>query len=184
VHNEGGVHGAKRAHPAQGKKSLVGSSVIPPPASRHPNKAKPPVFTKGNQAAVSGGSQGFYNTARKGTKAPAAHAKSLVGSSIVTSHDRVLSTPGVGNQAAGQNHFDVGTNIVFHGVHNEGGVHGAKRAHPAAQGKKSLVGSNVIPPPVPNHVKPKPPIYTVGNQAAVSGGSHGFYNSARRTKIF
>jgi len=181
VHNEGGVIAAKKAHPASGRKSLVGSRVIPPPKPDHP-VAKPPVFTNGNQAAISGSAQGFYNTARR-TLAPAAPKKGLVGSTTVGRHDLNKQTPGIGNEAAGQSHFDVGTNIVFHGVHNEGGVIAAKKAHPAS-GRKSLVGSRVIPPPKPDHPVAKPPVFTNGNQAAVSGGSHGFYNTARRTKIF
>ena len=47
-------------------------------------------------------------------------------------------------QAAASPHGieDVGTNIVFHGVHNEGGVHGARKV----QTKKGLVGSYNINP--------------------------------------
>jgi len=53
------------------------------------------------------------------------------------------------NQAAPQNHFDVGTNIVFNGVKSEGGIRGIRKHH---AGKKGLVGStfvqviNTIPP--------------------------------------
>jgi hypothetical protein len=48
------------------------------------------------------------------------------------------------NQAAASPHGveDVGTNIVFHGVHNEGGVHGARKV----QTKKGLVGSYNVNP--------------------------------------
>eukprot|EP00283_Hemiselmis_rufescens_P009203 CAMPEP_0173422664 /NCGR_PEP_ID=MMETSP1357-20121228/3283_1 /TAXON_ID=77926 /ORGANISM="Hemiselmis rufescens, Strain PCC563" /LENGTH=83 /DNA_ID=CAMNT_0014385709 /DNA_START=13 /DNA_END=260 /DNA_ORIENTATION=+ len=60
---------------------------------------------------------GFVSVARHSGR-----SELLVGSSTVDPHKPPLVTPGIGNQAAGQNHFDVGTNIVFHGVHNEGGV--------------------------------------------------------------
>jgi len=44
-------------------------------------------------------------------------------------------------QAAPQNHFDVGTNIVFHGIKSEGGIRGAKKVLPHHAQKKGLVGS-------------------------------------------
>ncbi len=63
----------------------------------------------------------------------------FVNPTAVPSHTR-----GFGNQAAAQSHGveDVGTNIVFHGVHNEGGVHGARKV----QTKKGLVGSYNVNP--------------------------------------
>jgi hypothetical protein len=47
-------------------------------------------------------------------------------------------------QAAASPHGieDVGTNIVFHGVHNEGGVHGARKF----QTRKGIVGSYNVNP--------------------------------------
>jgi hypothetical protein len=45
------------------------------------------------------------------------------------------------NQAAPQNHFDVGTNIVFNGVKSEGGIRGIRKHH---AGKKGLVGSTFV----------------------------------------
>ena len=97
------------------------------------------------------GNPNFYNApSHKATKT----SKLLVGSYNVDMQHKASPHPFIGNQAAPQNHMDVGTNIVFRGVHSEGGikgVRGIKSAH-SADKKKSLVGSY----PVARKGMPKP----------------------------
>lgn len=76
-------------------------------------------------------------------------------------------------QAAPQNHFDVGTNIVFHGIKSEGGIRGA-RVMPHMQ-KKGLVGSFPVGQGRNGRDVPHQP-RGIGDESASRGNNPAFYN--------
>ena len=65
------------------------------------------------------GNPNFYNAPSHKDKKT---QKLLVGSYNVDQNHKAMAHPGIGNQAAPQSHMDVGTNIVFHDIKNEGGI--------------------------------------------------------------
>jgi len=146
-------------------KLLVGSSFVDPKAKSH---AQPHGY--GNQAMQMGENPNFYN-------APVSHKsksqKLLVGSFNVDAQHKGVSHPGIGNQAAPMNHMDVGTNIVFHGVHSEGGILGARKH----MQKKGLVGSYFAGRPNGSKKAPVQP-HGYGDQSNSHAGGANFYNAA------
>jgi len=128
----------------------------------------------GNEGAQMTGRDGtgnpnFYNApSHKATKT----SKLLVGSYNVDMQHKASPHPFIGNQAAPQNHMDVGTNIVFRGVHSEGGIKGVKKH----EQKKGLVGSyGVDTHPATGKAKPHQP-HGFGDQSASRGNNPNFYN--------
>jgi hypothetical protein len=77
-------------------------------------------------------------------------------------------------QAAPQNHFDVGTNIVFHGIKSEGGIRGARGVMPHME-KKGLVGSYNVGRAPHGKAQPHQP-FGIGDQSASRGNNPAFYN--------
>jgi hypothetical protein len=82
----------------------------------------------GNQAAPHfGNAAGFFNHAARKPRNVRTN-KLLVGSFPVNAQQPGYKVPGIGNEAVpAHSHFDVGTNIVFHGVKSEGGIKGATK---------------------------------------------------------
>ena len=115
------------------------------------------------------GNPNFYNApSHKATQT----SKLLVGSYNVDMQHKASPHPFIGNQAAPQNHMDVGTNIVFRGVHSEGGIKGVKKH----EQKKGLVGSyGVDTHPATGKAKPHQP-HGFGDQSASRGNNPNFYN--------
>jgi len=154
---------------ATSEKLLVGSFPVNTQATGNQVVHAPAGY--GNQAMNSAPANAHFYNQKDSTK-----EKLLVGSYSPQPGAKPQGHFGIGNQAASGHHGiqDVGTNIVFHGVHNEGGVHGA-RAH---QQKKGLVGSYNANRP---GGAPKPvqhPGY--GNEAMhTQDPEAGFYNSQK-----
>jgi len=147
-------------------KLLVGSQFVDPKAK---DTHQPHGF--GNQAAQMGENPGFYNAPSRKSKSQ----KLLVGSFNVDPRQQQHAAPhpGIGNQAAPQNHFDVGTNIVFHGIKSEGGIQGVKKVLPHME-KKGLVGSWNVGKPRNGKMQHQP--HGIGDQSASRGNNPAFYN--------
>jgi hypothetical protein len=148
-------------------KLLVGSQFVDP---KDPNAKHQQPHGYGNQAAQMGDNPGFYNAPSRKSKSQ----KLLVGSFNVNPQQKAAPHPGIGNQAAPQNHFDVGTNIVFHGIKSEGGIRGAKKVLPHHAQKKGLVGSYNVGKPRNGKVAHQP--HGIGDQSASRGNNPAFYN--------